>query len=148
MSFVDEGKLRLSDTVGSWLPVLSRHGKGGITISECLAHLTGIKPPPLKESLKGMKNIRSMDQAIEDIANMPMEGEPGKVFHYSNAGLQIAGAVIEKIAGKTFEELFSERIARPLGLKNTDFGRKKVAFPAGGAYSTPEDYLIYEHDST
>ena len=143
MSFVDDGKLHLSDTVGSWLPVLSSHGKGSITISECLSHLTGIKTPPIKESLKGMKNIRSMDQAIEDIANMPMEGEPGKVFHYSNAGLQIAGAVIEKIAGKTFEELFSERIARPLGLRNTDFGKKKVAFPAGGAYSTPEDYLIF-----
>jgi len=126
MSFVDDGKLHLSDTVGSWLPVLSSHGKGSITISECLSHLTGIKTPPIKESLKGMKNIRSMDQAIEDIANMPMEGEPGKVFHYSNAGLQIAGAVIEKIAGKTFEELFSERIARPLGLRNTDFGKKKL----------------------
>jgi CubicO group peptidase (beta-lactamase class C family) len=143
MTFVDEGKLRLSDTVGAFLPVLSRHGKGNITISECLSHLTGIKEPPLKESLKEMKNISSMDQAIEDIAALPMEGVPGKSFHYSNAGLQIAGAVIEKIGGLSFEELFAERIARPLGMKNTDFGKNKVAFPAGGARSTPEDYLNF-----
>jgi CubicO group peptidase (beta-lactamase class C family) len=143
MTFVDEGKLRLSDTVGTWLPVLSFHGKGNITIGECLSHMTGIKEPPLKERLKEMKNISSMDQAIQDIAGLPMEGEPGKSFHYSNAGLQIAGAVIEKISGKTFDELFAERIAIPLGLKNTDFGNKKVVLPAGGARSTPGDYLTF-----
>jgi CubicO group peptidase (beta-lactamase class C family) len=143
MSFVDEGKLRLSDTVGTWLPVLSAHGKGNITISECLSHLTGIKEPPLNESLKRMKKIRNMDQAIGEIADMPMEGEPGKVFHYSNAGLQIAAAVVEKIGEKSFEDLFADRIATPLGLKNTDFGKKQVAFPAGGASSTPDDYLLF-----
>ena len=143
MTFVDDGKLRLSDTVGAYLPVLSAHGKGDITISECLSHLTGIKAPPLKESLKGMKNITSMDQAIEEIANLPMEGKPGKTFHYSSVGLQIAGSVIEKISGKSFETLFAERIAQPLGLKNTDFGRRAVTLPAGGASSTPVDYLSF-----
>ena len=143
MTFVDDGELRLSDTVGLYLPVLSRYGKGNITISECLSHLTGIKAPPLKENLKEMKKIKSMDQAIGEIASLPMEGTPGKVFHYSNVGLQIAGAVVEKISGKSFEELFADRIAKPLGLKNTDFGNRPVALPAGGASSTPEDYLNF-----
>jgi CubicO group peptidase (beta-lactamase class C family) len=143
MTFVDEGKLHLSDTVGLWLPILSQNGKGDITISECLSHLTAIKAPSLKESLREMKKIKSMDQAIEQISAMPMEGAHGKVFRYSNVGLQIAAAVIEKISGKSFEELFAERIARPLGLKNTDFGNGPVALPAGGARSTPEDYLNF-----
>ena len=143
MTFVDEGKLHLTDTVGMFLPLLSRNGKGNITIGECLSHLTGIQAPPLKESLKEMKNIRSMDQAIGEIASMPMEGSPGKVFHYSNVGLQIAAAVIEKISGQSFEKLFADRISGPLGLKNTDFGNGPVAFPAGGARSTPEDYLHF-----
>lgn len=143
MTFVDDGNLKLTDTVGLFLPVLSQHGKGNITIAQCLSHLTGIKAPPLKESLAEMKNISSMDDAIENIASMPMEGEPGKVFHYSNAGLQIAGAVIEKISGKSFETLFAERIAQPLEMKNTDFGKGRVALPAGGASSTPVDYLNF-----
>lgn len=143
MTFVDEGKLKLSDTVGKYLPVLSQHGKGRITIAQCLSHLTAIKAAPLKQNLQEMKNISSMDQAIQDIAILPMEGEPGKVFHYSNAGLQIAGAVLEKISGKSFETLFAERIARPLSMQNTDFGKRKVALPAGGAVSTPQDYLNF-----
>ncbi len=143
MTFVDEGKLSLSDTVGRFLPILSQNGKGKITIQQCLSHLTGIAAPELKESLEEMKNFRNMDDAIAALAALPMEGEPGKVFHYSNAGLQIAGAVLEKISGKSFETLFAERIARPLDMRNTDFGHKKVPLPAGGASATPEDYLHF-----
>jgi len=143
MTFVDEGKLRLTDTVGKYLPVLTQYGKGNITIDECLSHRTAIKEPTLKESLEGMRGLTSMDEAIEKIAQMPMEGQPGKVFHYSNAGLQIAGAVVEKISGKSFEALFAERITQPLGMINTDFGKGRVALPAGGALSMPEDYMKF-----
>lgn len=143
MTFVDEGKLNLNDTVGKYLPVLTKNGKGKITIWQCLSHTTAIKAADLKQSLQEMKNVESMDEAIEKIAVLPLEGEPGKVFHYSNAGLQIAAAVIEKISGKSFEALFAERIAKPLNMKNTDFGHGKVALPAGGAFSTPEDYMNF-----
>ena len=143
MTFVDEGKLKLTDTVGKFLPVLSKGGKGKITISQCLSHMTGIKEPPLMQNLADMKGFNSMDDAMAKLATEPIEGDPGKVFHYSNAGLQIAGAVIEKISGKSFEALFAERIAKPLGMANTDFGKGKVALPAGGALSTPNDYLNF-----
>lgn len=143
MTFVDEGKLQLTDTVGKFLPVLSKHGKGSITISQCLSHTTAIKAASLRESLDEMKSIGSMDEAIQLIAGLPMEGEPGKIFHYSNAGLQIAAAVIETIGGKDFETLFAERIAKPLGMQNTDFGKGKVPLPAGGAWSTPQDYMNF-----
>ena len=143
MTFVDEGKLKLTDTVGKYLPILSQHGKGNITLSQCLSHTTGINPPSLKESLQEMRGVSTMDEAIADIANLPMEGKPGTVFHYSNAGLQIAGAIIEKIGGKDFHTLFAERIAAPLEMKNSDFGTSKVALPAGGANSSADDYTNF-----
>ncbi|NNU33861.1 beta-lactamase family protein [Mucilaginibacter sp. S1162] len=143
MTFVDEGKLKLTDTVGKFLPALTAGGKGNITIGQCLSHQTGIKPLPLKDDLEEMRNTSNMDEAMQNIAKLPMEGQPGKVFHYSNVGLQIAGAVIEKIGGKTFQALFAERIAKPLDMQNTDWGTAKVALPAGGAISTPQDYLNF-----
>lgn len=143
MTFIDDGSLKLTDTVGKFLPVFSRSGKGNITISQCLSHTTGIKAGSLKESLNEMRSVTSMDEAIEKIAALPMEGEPGKIFHYSNTGLQIAAAVIEKLSGKDFRTLFSERIARPLHLTNTDFGSSRVPLAAGGAWSTPNDYLQF-----
>lgn len=144
MTFVDEGKLNLNDTVGKYLPVLSKNGKGKITIGQCLSHLTGIKAPPIKQNLNEMTDKKTMDDAIQYIAQLPMEGEPGKVFRYSNVGLQIAGAIVEKISRKSFNELFTERIAKPLNMINTGFDKEgKVALPAGGAKSTTEDYLNF-----
>ncbi|MBE7179043.1 MAG: beta-lactamase family protein, partial [Mucilaginibacter polytrichastri] len=121
MTFIDEGKLKLTDTVGKFLPALSRGGKGSITIAQCLSHTTGVDAPPLRENLQDMRDNNSMDDAIKDIAAMPLEGAPGTVFHYSNVGLQIAGAVIEKLSGQDFETLFHNRIAQPLGMTSTNF---------------------------
>ncbi len=143
MTFVDEGKLSLEDTVGEYLPVMTANGKGNIKIWHCLSHLTGIKAGTVKESTEAMKNIQSMEEAIEMIAKQPMEGAPGKTFHYSSIGLQVAAAVIEKISGKNFETLFAERIAGPCGMTSTDFGHNKVAMPAGSGWSTAEDYIKF-----
>lgn len=86
---------------------------------QCLSHLTGIKQIgfaasmngsdddggekpqkklSLKEKLERFKGKKdngwnSMNEAIDSIATAPMEGEPGKTFHYGNAGLQIVAAI-------------------------------------------------------
>lgn len=146
MSFVDEGKLNVDDTVGKFLPVLTANGKGQITIAQCLSHQTGIKQAGPGESdearIGRLSKWPSMKAAIDSIAKMPVEGEPGKTFHYGNAGLQIAAAVIEKISGKNFETLFQERIAGPCGMTSTGFG-KGVPLAAGGARGTAMDYLHF-----
>lgn len=143
MTFVDQGKLNLEDTVGKFLPVLSQHQKGNITIKDCLAHLTGIKGGNVEEAKEWNSKYQNMNQVIDEIALLPMEGKRGNIFHYSNIGLQIAAAVIEKISGENFETLFHQRIAIPCDMKNTDFRKKKIPLAAGGAISTPEDYIHF-----
>ena len=143
MTFVDEGKLNLTDTIGKFLPVMSANGKGKITISDCLSHQTGIRSGNLKQSRELTTNAKSMDEAITFIATQPVEAEPGTSFHYSSIGLQIAAAVIEKISGKNFVTLFRERIGEPCNMLHTDFGNKPVPLPAGGALSTATEYLNF-----
>lgn len=143
MTYVDENKVRLTDSVGKFLPVMTKYGKGGIKVWQCLNHTTGIKSGGLRDMLSGMKNVKTMFESIEQIAMLPMEGTPGKYFHYSNTGLQIIAAIIEKVSEKDFETAFKERIADPLEMKNTDFGKNGVPLAAGGAFSTPEDYMHF-----
>jgi CubicO group peptidase (beta-lactamase class C family) len=144
MTFVDEGKLKL-DRYGWQIPARAfkkwqgwyYHQRMPIAPNGPSRHRL------LKEALQDMKDIHSMDQSIQNIAEMSIEGKPGTVFRYSNVGLQMAAAVIEKISGKNFETLFAERVAKPCGMTNTDFGKGEVAFPAGGAWSTPTDYVNF-----
>jgi len=143
MTFVDEGKLSVNDSIGKYLPIFSQYGKGAIKVSDCLSHLTGIKQAELKESIQSMMAYHSMHEAMIGLARQPMEGIPGKTFHYGNAGLQICAAIMEQIAHKDFETLFAERMAKPLNMKNTDFGKKEIPLAAGGAWSTAEDYMNF-----
>ncbi|MGH2645932.1 MAG: serine hydrolase domain-containing protein [Ginsengibacter sp.] len=143
MTFVDEGKLSLDDSIGKFLPIFTQHQKGNIKIWQCLSHLTAINGGNLKQSRETIDANSSMNEVMGKIASLPMEGEPGKVFHYSSIGLQITAAVIEKISSKDFQTLFKERIAIPCDMKNTDFGNNKVPLAAGGAFSTPEDYIHF-----
>ncbi len=143
MTFVDEGKLSVIDSIGKYLPIFTQYGKGAIKVSDCLSHLTGIQQPELKESIQSMQALHSMDEAMLALAKQPMEGIPGKTFHYGNAGLQICAAIVEKIGKKDFETLFAERIAQPLDMKNTDYGKKEIPLAAGGAWSTADDYMNF-----
>ena len=143
MTFVQEGKLGLDDSMGKYLPIMTQNGKGNITIKDCLSHLTGIKAPPIKESIAEQQEYKTMDEAMENIAKLPMESEHGKSFHYSNVGLQIVGAILEKISGQRFEDLFQQRIAQPCGMKHTTFGNGAVASLGGGAVGSAEDYIQF-----
>lgn len=142
MSYVDEGSIRIDDSIGKFLPVMTKHGKGHITISQCLSHLTGISSKGIKEN-KEMMRGGTMASVIEEIASMPMEGEPGKTFHYSSAGLQLAAAIVEKVSGTDFRTAFQNKIAIPCGMKQTDFGVSPVPLAAGGARSSASDYLRF-----
>jgi CubicO group peptidase (beta-lactamase class C family) len=143
MTFVDEGKLNVEDTIGKFLPVMTANGKGGIKVKDCLSHMTGIKQENGKGSFGEMGSYTSMDECMEASAKKEMEGTPGKVFHYGNIGLQICAAICEKISGKTFAALFAERITKPLDMPNTNFGNGPVPLAAGGAFSTCTEYMHF-----
>jgi CubicO group peptidase (beta-lactamase class C family) len=145
MSFVDEGKLSLEDTIGKFLPIFTRYGKGAIKIKNCLSHTTGIESAPLNLfSVLDENNYPSLEAQVNDFAkSKKMIAAPGTAFRYSNIGLSIAARVLETISHKSFEELFQERIAKPIGMVNTSFGSDALVSPSGGAKSTAADYMSF-----
>jgi CubicO group peptidase (beta-lactamase class C family) len=52
---------------------------------------------------------------------LPPVGPKGK-SEYSNAGFMIAGLMLEKASGKSFETLFEQELLAPLGMTSTGFG--------------------------
>jgi len=145
MSFVDEKKLSLEDTIGKFLPIFTHYGKGNIKIKNCLSHTTGIESKPLNLfTMLDESNYPSLEAQVNYFAkNKKIITAPGTEFSYSSIGLSIAARVIEIISNKSFEELFHERIAKPLGMLNTSFGKDGLVSPSGGAKSTAHDYINF-----
>lgn len=69
---------------------------------------------------------------------------PGTAFVYGSAGWQVAGAVAEVAARRSWAEIFQREIAGPLGLERTRFGtgRRNPAL-AHGATSTAREYARF-----
>jgi CubicO group peptidase (beta-lactamase class C family) len=73
---------------------------------------------------------------------------PGTQFSYGGTGYVVAGRIVERLSGHSFEATFSERIARPLGMSRTRFDgarrpHTRNPAPAASATSTADDYVRF-----
>lgn len=112
------------------------------------------------------------DEWMRRLGELPLMSQPGEKWHY-HTGMDIAGVLIARAAGKPLEEYLRERVFEPLGMSSTFFGvpesetdrllpsygmgdqvwdeaaggawSKPPAFPSGGAglVSTVDDFLAF-----
>jgi CubicO group peptidase (beta-lactamase class C family) len=72
---------------------------------------------------------------VKEIASKPLDHPRGSRFDYSNLGYTIAGAMLERVGTKSWEELVEERIIEPMHLRSAGFGPQaslgKVDAPLG-----------------
>ncbi|APY84998.1 peptidase [Streptomyces alfalfae] len=129
-----EGRLDLDDTVEKWLPGLVRgngYDGGEITLRQLLNHTSGIAShtddPRFAHDAAGpgFPEHRYDDHAPEDLVALalkqPPHPDPEKNPLYSNTNYVIAGMVIEKATGRTYEREVTRRLIRPLKLRGTSF---------------------------
>lgn len=115
MALVDEGKLSLSDSLGKFLPIFTKHGKGKITIRQLFSHTSGFPG----DSPQGYEDRRDLTlaQAVDSLAvYTKLLTPPGTAFYYGGVGMQIAGRVAEVASGKAWQALFNEKIGQPCNL--------------------------------
>ncbi len=155
----DEGKLKLDDPLGAYVPEADREG---VTIRRALAHSSGVQretPGEVWESL----DFPDRERLLAEMNDAEQVLEPGRQWHYSNLVYALLGQVIERAAGVPPEEFVNERILGPLGLERTTWGPgenaatgyfverfadvavpepvpdKKAVAPAGALFSTVGD---------
>ncbi len=143
MTLVDEGKLSLDDPVRRYLSAFDG-GKSAITVRELLSHTTGLSPTGCEGD-----PTTTLRRCVASIATGPDPSvAPGTEFHYSGVGFVVAGRIVERLSGTSFEQAFEDRIARPLGMTHTRFDgiRKPHSHnpaPAASATSTVADYARF-----
>lgn len=64
------------------------------------------------------------------LANLPLVAEPGTVWRYS-VGLDVAGALLERLTGQSLDRLLETQLFRPLGMASTGFWARDARRLAG-----------------
>jgi D-alanyl-D-alanine carboxypeptidase len=123
--FVEEGKLKLSDTLDKFFPQIPNAAK--ITIAHILAHRSGIHDFIREPDFRAWSlTPRTKDETLAFIARGKADFEPGEKRSYSNAAYVVLGFVVEKLAGKPYQDALKKRITGKLGLKDTYRGTGKT----------------------
>jgi len=67
------------------------------------------------------RNPFKVNDFVKKYASGDLQFEPGTKFTYSNSGYFLLGAIIEKVTGKSYEQVLRENIFEPAGMKNSGF---------------------------
>jgi serine-type D-Ala-D-Ala carboxypeptidase/endopeptidase len=138
MVLVDEGKLSLDDTLSKYIPQFGT-SKTDITVRHLFAHTSGFPP----EARCRNDKRTTLERCVNEMTELGLRAPPGKEFYYGGVSMHIGGRIAEIVSGKTWDELFTEKIAAPLGMTRTDFfayGPTDNPRPAGDARSSADDY--------
>ncbi|MCX5683167.1 MAG: serine hydrolase [Planctomycetota bacterium] len=132
MILVDEGKVNVDDPVEKYLPefkgqmvvaekdaehVLLKKHRHPITVKNVLSHTSGL---PFKSAIEEPTlDLYPLALRVRSYAAAPLEFEPDTKYQYSNAGINTAGRIIEVVSGMPYEQFVTERIFRPIGMKDS-----------------------------
>lgn len=128
---VEQGLLKWDTPVSDAFPDLAstfHPDMKGVTVLQLLSHQAGLPanlsrwstiwfmtgaggPPPAQRA-----------QALKQALSKKSEFSPGSKYQYSNLGYVIAGAIIEKVTGKSWEDAMQDMVFKPLEMKSAGFG--------------------------
>lgn len=135
---VEAGRARWGATVAELFPgVTVDPAFRTTTIEHLLGHRSGVQDAPLMMSgwlMQAHRDGRPVEAQRAELAAQVLgsapTGAPG-AFAYSNVGYVIAGAAMERITGKRWEDAMSELLFAPLGMTSAGFGPPEGAQPCG-----------------
>ena len=120
LQLVEDGVIELEGKLTKYLPEFTVKGGEKITIDQLLTHTAGITGESRIPNLIDIEKLHySREELLDCIMNYALVYTPGKDYEYSNFGFAILGLVIEKVTGKTYDEVLYEKICKPAGMKNT-----------------------------
>lgn len=123
MTLIEEGRLRLNDTVASHIPGFERYGKGGITIRHLMTHVSGLRPDVDLHPWTGY------DAAIELAKDEVPTAAPGESFVYSDINFFLLGDIVKRVTGQSLDAYLKARVFVPLGMTETGFLPPKELLP-------------------
>jgi D-alanyl-D-alanine carboxypeptidase len=128
-----DGKLKLDDPVGKYLPGLTRANE--VTIRQVLSMTSGYQDFwPEDYVMTSMLKSTNPQQILDVWAKKPLDFEPGTEWQYSNTNYVVAGRIAEIAGGKPLIDQLQERIFRPLKMTevfNSDASRLPANDPMG-----------------
>jgi CubicO group peptidase (beta-lactamase class C family) len=131
LQLVQAGKIALADPVGKYIADYpNRDVATKVTIHHLLSHQGGTGDIFGPEFAARRLTLREHDDYLELYGQRAPAFEPGSRYAYSNYGMVVLGAVIERVTGTSYYDYVEANIYRPAGMTRT--GSEPESEPVAG----------------
>ena len=137
MQLVERGELDLDTDISTYIDVsIPRRFSGDITLRNLLTHTAGFE--------RG-KNLVTSESGPFDLDKSVRQDPPVQVFApgttpaYSNYGMSLAGYIVERVSGESFEDYVREHVLEPVGMDSSTFDQplpERLAGRMANGYKT------------
>jgi D-alanyl-D-alanine carboxypeptidase len=179
LRLAERGRLDLDAPIRRYLSDYPGGGADRVTVHQLLNHTSGLAQfdrvasleQALREGIEQYQRPQTPEDLLRRCCSGPLAREPGSAFDYNNSDYIVLGRIIERVTGKSFEQVLGEEILQPLGMSDTGFARQAAIIPrlapsyywrgesdgwmndlpvyfenwdaAGAMYSTADDLLLF-----
>ena len=109
---MERGVLQLEDRLSKWVPEFVGLGKENVTLRHAMVHSAGLPAHrPFYRDLEGKAAV------VAAAAGTDLDYVPGEKYLYSDLGLILLMAVVEKASGQTLDRFLSDEVYPRLGVQ-------------------------------
>src|SRR6185503_16423214 len=124
MALIEDGRIRLTDPVASFIPEFGKYGKDRVTVRDLLTHMSGLRPDvDVSDVWNGH------DEAIRRATEEVLTQAPGRRFVYSDINYFLLAEIVERVSKEPFADFVRRRIHAPLGMRETMYTPPKALVP-------------------
>jgi CubicO group peptidase (beta-lactamase class C family) len=121
MRLVEQGRVDLDSPVRTYVPelrVADEEAAASVTVLQLLNHTSGWDGDFFRNTGEGDD---ALERYVEAMAGLQQLTPPGANVSYNNSAFGVAGRLIEKVTGTTYEAALAELVLGPLTLRETLF---------------------------
>ncbi|MFI5387247.1 MAG: serine hydrolase domain-containing protein, partial [Fimbriimonadales bacterium] len=131
MQLVEQGRLDLDAPVSGLLPEFTPRNpfQVPITLRQLMSHRSGlVREPPIGHYFD--PDPPPLEKVIRSLGATTLVFEPGTKTKYSNAGVAVVGALVERVRGEPFPKAIAHAIFEPMGMSRSSFEPSPKLAPA------------------
>ncbi len=145
------GKLAQDDPLARFAPEFPN--AANITLRQLIEHKAGITRD--LQFGADLRKVLSLSEMARRIATLPLAGQPGEKYAYSNNGYRLLALVVERASGGDYGDFVREAVFEPRGMRHTfEPGRGRPRGPVAkghvagigfGTLAPPEPIEVLNH---